>query len=746
MKQWAIEDDLPAHASTVTCVAIGRKSGRVMVTGGDDRRVNVWAVGKPQAIMSLTGHTSPIESVTLDWPEEIAVAGAANGTIKLWDLDHSKVIRTLTGHKPSQPTTTLEFHPFGEFFASGSGDGTCKIWDVRRKGCIQTYNAEENVVVVKISPDGRWIAVGGDRGAVKIWDMTAGRLLQKFHDHTAAVTSMAFNPSEFSMATLGMDKMLRGYDLTTFEGIGAGSVKGRPGVVEFRSEGSGVVVATSAGVMTWSFEPTLLLDTVVIPWDASATANPSPRPSSASISSASSPIRGSAIGSMPQPSLPNASPVADLKLVHGENRLVAATLRQNNVTIWDVDLSRVAPIDGLASATYTAGADGGDEEDIVARSFTLRADPGERKSAESPLEPILRMPKGGDDPDNLDGDGTRYLSAHHSPDSLLPAHPTHTASPPLDDLDLEPAEPVPPLSIENDQISSAPPTSAPADTSSCAPKLSSARGFNDGVPTVSLTTGPQNTLSTKHLARNRSVIDEPAMAPSGSAGSDALKRPASLRKEQTIGGEEGQGSIGDPLPYSSRVEQVPLEFDEANARTQTFTSESDLLDALRSRHHSVLATLTNRLASLRLIAQQWDTSNYGPAVETAVRVADVAIWSDLQVAIVANPKGLTLDSCLNVLPAIIQALVDPGDEFADAACETTKILARHFALVVRSNLDVSVQNSPGVDLNREKRIEKCARCFHLFNEVAGALSERIEKGLGGFKEQETLKDLKEYFQ
>ena len=44
-------EDVTAHGSEVACVSLGRKTGRVMVTGGHDRKVNVWAVGKPQCIM-----------------------------------------------------------------------------------------------------------------------------------------------------------------------------------------------------------------------------------------------------------------------------------------------------------------------------------------------------------------------------------------------------------------------------------------------------------------------------------------------------------------------------------------------------------------------------------------------------------------------------------------------------------------------------------------------------------------------
>jgi katanin p80 WD40 repeat-containing subunit B1 len=52
--------------------------------------VNVWAIGKPQAILQLSGHVTGIECVSMDWPEELVVAGSAGGSIKLWDLAEAK--------------------------------------------------------------------------------------------------------------------------------------------------------------------------------------------------------------------------------------------------------------------------------------------------------------------------------------------------------------------------------------------------------------------------------------------------------------------------------------------------------------------------------------------------------------------------------------------------------------------------------------------------------------------------------
>lgn len=77
------------------------------------------------------------------------------------------VVRTLTGHRSN--CIAVDFHPFGEFFASGSLDTNLKIWDIRRKGCIHTYKGHtRGINSIKFSPDGRWVVSGGEDNVVKV--------------------------------------------------------------------------------------------------------------------------------------------------------------------------------------------------------------------------------------------------------------------------------------------------------------------------------------------------------------------------------------------------------------------------------------------------------------------------------------------------------------------------------------------------------------------------------------------------
>nr|XP_043624562.1 katanin p80 WD40 repeat-containing subunit B1 homolog KTN80.1-like isoform X2 [Erigeron canadensis] len=255
-----------AHSANVNCVKFGKKTRRRFVTGGDDEMVNLWTIGKSTSITSLSGHTSPIESVAFDSTEVLVAAGASSGVVKLWDLEETKVVRTLNGHRSY--CTAVEFHPFGEFFASGSMDTNLKIWDIRKKGCIHTFKGHKRAIsTIKFTPDGRWVVSGGLDNVVKIWDLTAGKLLHEFKFHEGHIRSMDFHPLEFLLATGSSDKTVKFWDLETFELIG--STRAEETTVRsitFHPDGRTLFCGLDNSLKVYSWEPMCCHDGVDIRW------------------------------------------------------------------------------------------------------------------------------------------------------------------------------------------------------------------------------------------------------------------------------------------------------------------------------------------------------------------------------------------------------------------------------------------------------------------------------------------------
>ncbi|KAG4384280.1 hypothetical protein GLYMA_13G244300v4 [Glycine max] len=176
------------------------------------------------------------------------------------------MVRTVAGHRSN--CTAVEFHPFGEFFASGSMDTNLKIWDIRKKGCIHTYKGHsQGISIIKFTPDGRWVVSGGFDNVVKVWDLTAGKLLHDFKFHEGHIRSIDFHPLEFLLATGSADRTVKFWDLETFELIGSARPEAT-GVrsIAFHPDGRALFTGHEDGLKVYSWEPVICHDTIDMGW------------------------------------------------------------------------------------------------------------------------------------------------------------------------------------------------------------------------------------------------------------------------------------------------------------------------------------------------------------------------------------------------------------------------------------------------------------------------------------------------
>uniref|UniRef100_A0A452G8A0 Katanin p80 WD40 repeat-containing subunit B1 n=1 Tax=Capra hircus TaxID=9925 RepID=A0A452G8A0_CAPHI len=252
---WKLQE-IVAHASNVSSLVLGKASGRLLATGGDDCRVNLWSINKPNCIMSLTGHTSPVESVRLNTPEELIVAGSQSGSIRVWDLEAAKILRTLMGHKAN--ICSLDFHPYGEFVASGSQDTNIKTW-AQGWGLGSADHTQ-----VGSSPPS---PLGGSWIRVRLWDLTAGKMMSEFPGHTGPVNVVEFHPNEYLLASGSSDRTIRFWDLEKFQVVSC--IEGEPGPVRsilFNPDGCCLYSGCQDSLRVYGWEPERCFDVVLVHW------------------------------------------------------------------------------------------------------------------------------------------------------------------------------------------------------------------------------------------------------------------------------------------------------------------------------------------------------------------------------------------------------------------------------------------------------------------------------------------------
>ncbi|EDW82197.1 uncharacterized protein Dwil_GK25250 [Drosophila willistoni] len=260
---------IKAHDGGVTSLDLG-ETGRVLVTGGEDRNVNLWAIGQDDCFMSLTGHNRSIECVRFAYKDNFVYSADDIGIIRRWDLNAQKIYSTLNGHMKS--VRTLDFNPSGEYVVSGSNDTTVRLWDVQDKNkCIKVYRGHMyHVNSVKFSPDGLWIASAGVEGSILIWDIRKSQQIMEFlaEPPKTPITCIQFHPFEFLLAAGRADGTVSIYDLEHQQLVSQTSHFYGQAIkcITFSENGECLFVGGVAGISVIGWEPNRELDHIKSNW------------------------------------------------------------------------------------------------------------------------------------------------------------------------------------------------------------------------------------------------------------------------------------------------------------------------------------------------------------------------------------------------------------------------------------------------------------------------------------------------
>lgn len=100
--------------------------------GGKRGLIKVIDPVKQSLVFTLMGHTDELYDMKRCPVNEWLLLSASNDeTIRLWNLKYPSLIAIFAGHQGHREAVlSIDWHPFGQYFASSGMDGTIRVWSI----------------------------------------------------------------------------------------------------------------------------------------------------------------------------------------------------------------------------------------------------------------------------------------------------------------------------------------------------------------------------------------------------------------------------------------------------------------------------------------------------------------------------------------------------------------------------------------------------------------------------------------
>src|SRR5262249_35612549 len=147
------------------------------------------------------------------------VSAGYDATVRIWPLARgSEIVRNLP-----TPLNDVAVAPDGEIVAAGA-NGEVYFLSADGELLSEVEASPTPVIAVAISPNANLVAAAGIRGSVAIIERKSRKLAHTLVGPGLPVWSVAFFPDNRTLLTGGTDRMIRRWDTSSGEPIGAVAV------------------------------------------------------------------------------------------------------------------------------------------------------------------------------------------------------------------------------------------------------------------------------------------------------------------------------------------------------------------------------------------------------------------------------------------------------------------------------------------------------------------------------------------
>lgn len=193
-----------ASSSKVSCCHFS-SDGKLLATGGQDKKVVLWYTDTLKLKSTLEEHTSLITDVRFSPSVSRLASSSYDKFVRVWDMDNPGYsLRNFTGHNAS--VMSLDFHPNkDDLISSCDEDGEIRYWSINNGSCTRAFKG--GMTQMRFQPrHGRYLAAVAEN-LISIFDVETQACLHRLQGHTKVIHSLCWDPSGEFVASVSEDSV-----------------------------------------------------------------------------------------------------------------------------------------------------------------------------------------------------------------------------------------------------------------------------------------------------------------------------------------------------------------------------------------------------------------------------------------------------------------------------------------------------------------------------------------------------------
>ncbi|MCA9255316.1 MAG: serine/threonine protein kinase, partial [Phycisphaerales bacterium] len=178
------------------------QDGGLLLTSGYDGTARIWNVAAAQLLRTLKLDFGSAFSARTSPDGSLIAVGDSIGAVHVIDAESFEPVAILTGHE--SPVQSITFSPDGQFIIAGAGDGRIRFWPISKTRQTQVLRGHQSYVYpVVFSPDDSLIASASWDGTIRLWDAQTAETTRVITGHVDPPYFLAFDPRGARLVSYG---------------------------------------------------------------------------------------------------------------------------------------------------------------------------------------------------------------------------------------------------------------------------------------------------------------------------------------------------------------------------------------------------------------------------------------------------------------------------------------------------------------------------------------------------------------